>query len=223
MAVDPSLSETSHRRSRGSTRHTPPIFFVIGMTALVIMYSLQTENNMLVILSSSYELDLMKAPEDIKKLSPLSTAVAMSSATSWQVGQSELEREAPNLGEWQSTKARATAEPMLPAWILDMGAQHEKQIFSQYGEDGITEYILNNLPSPATVKTYVEFGVETGIECNTRFLRENHNWSGLMMDGGNERPEIGLYREMIHPDTIVFLFEKYGVQKKFGVFSEGKL
>jgi hypothetical protein len=193
------------------------------MTVMAIMYSLQTENNMLgqlVILSSSLELDLMKAAEDIKESSPLSTAVAMSSATSWQVGLSDLKREAPNLGKWQSTKARATAEPMLPAWILDMGAQHEKRIFSQYGEDGITEYILNKLPSPATVKTYVEFGVETGIECNTRFLRENHNWSGLMMDGGNERPEIRLYREMIHPDTIVFLFEKYGVQKKFGVFSE---
>ena len=162
----------------------------------------------------------MKAPEDITKVSPLSAAVAMSSATSWQVGLSQLDREVPNLGEWQSTKARATAEPMLPAWILDMSAQHEKQIFSQYGEDGITEYILDNLPSPATVRTYVEFGVQTGIECNTRFLRENHNWSGLMMDGGNEQPEIGLYREMVHPDNVVFLFEKYGVQRKFGVFSE---
>lgn len=57
------------------------------------------------------------------------------------------EREAPNLGEWQWLQARAIAEPMLPAWILDMGAQHEKKIFSQYGEDGITEYILNGLPS----------------------------------------------------------------------------
>jgi hypothetical protein len=220
MTVNPSLSKTLHRRRRGSTRHTPPIFFAIGLTVLVIMYSLQTENNMLVILGSSLELDNMKAPEDVTKLSPVSTAVARSSATTWQVGLSELEREAPNLGEWQSTKARATAEPMLPAWILDMSARHEKQIFSQYGEDGITEYIINNLPSPATVKTYVEFGVQTGIECNTRFLRENYNWSGLMMDGGTEQPEIGLYREMVHPDNVVFLFEKYGVKKKFGVFSE---
>lgn len=53
-----------------------------------------------------------------------------------------------------------------------------------------------------------------------RFLIENLNWSGLMMDGGTERPEIGLHREMIHPDNVISLFESYGVQKKAGVFLE---
>jgi hypothetical protein len=41
-----------------------------------------------------------------------------------------------------------------------------------------------------------------------------------MMDGGTQRPAIGLYQEMMHPDIIVSLFEKYGVQKNFGLFSE---
>lgn len=146
----------------------------------------------------------------------------MSSPTSWHVGMSELQKAYPNaVGEWQSTQAREKAKPMVPAWVLDMGARNEKKVFSQFGEDGITKHILNNLPaSPVTLKTYVEFGVETGIECNTRFLRENHNWTGLMMDGGTERAEIGLHKEVMHPDNIVSLFEKYGVQKKLGLFSE---
>jgi hypothetical protein len=66
---------------------------------------------------------------------------------------SELKREAPNLGKCQSPEARAVAKPLLPDWILDMGAPHEKKIFSQYRKDGVTEYILNNLPSPACMET----------------------------------------------------------------------
>jgi hypothetical protein len=232
MTVNPSLSKTSSHRSSGSNRRAPTTFFVVGLTVLlIVMFALRTENKMLSIMRPSLELDLVEATgatdELTSSFSPFSKlpmslrAAAMSTATSWNVGMAEMKRDAPDLGNWQSPEARATAELSgVPAWILDMGAQHEKRIFSQYGEDGFTEYILNNLPSPATVKTYVEFGVETGMECNTRFLRENHNWSGLMMDGGTERPEIGLHKEMIHPDNVVSLFEKYGVQKRFGVFSE---
>jgi hypothetical protein len=40
----------------------------------------------------------------------------------------------------------------------------------------------NALPAPY----YIEFGVEDGRECNSRLLREQHGWHGLMMDGGNE-------------------------------------
>ena len=34
-------------------------------------------------------------------------------------------------------------------------------------------------------KFYVEFGVENGLEYNTRILREYYNWKGLLIDGGN--------------------------------------
>jgi hypothetical protein len=33
---------------------------------------------------------------------------------------------------------------------------------------------------------YVEFGVEDGRECNSRLLREEHGWHGLMMDGKHD-------------------------------------
>jgi hypothetical protein len=55
------------------------------------------------------------------------------------------------------------------------------QVFSQRGEDGVIQYIINKIEIPN--KIFVEFGVETYVESNTRFLLINNNWSGLVIDG----------------------------------------
>jgi len=57
----------------------------------------------------------------------------------------------------------------------------EFNVFSQWGDDGIIQWLVNNLEFPN--KTFVEFGVENYRESNTRFLMMNNNWSGLVMDG----------------------------------------
>lgn len=57
----------------------------------------------------------------------------------------------------------------------------EFQVFSQRGEDGIIQYIINKIEIPN--KIFVEFGVETYTESNTRFLLINNNWRGLVIDG----------------------------------------
>lgn len=57
----------------------------------------------------------------------------------------------------------------------------EKKIYSQNGEDGIIEEIFNRIGT--TNKYYVEFGIENGRECNTRYLLEEKSWTGLWMDG----------------------------------------
>ena len=57
----------------------------------------------------------------------------------------------------------------------------EFRVFSQWGEDGIIQYLINKLPIKN--KVFIEFGVEDYTEANTRFLLENDNWSGLVMDG----------------------------------------
>jgi hypothetical protein len=59
--------------------------------------------------------------------------------------------------------------------------QAEFRVFSQYGEDGIVQYLVNSIDIPA--KVFVEFGVEDYTESNTRFLLVNNNWRGLVMDG----------------------------------------
>lgn len=60
----------------------------------------------------------------------------------------------------------------------------EFRVFSQWGEDGIIQYLVNHVPIES--KVFVEFGVENYTESNTRFLVINNQWSGLVMDGCGE-------------------------------------
>jgi hypothetical protein len=60
----------------------------------------------------------------------------------------------------------------------------EFKVFSQFGEDGIIQYLINNLK--IYNKKFIEFGVENYEEANTRFLLENNNWSGLIIDSSQK-------------------------------------
>jgi len=57
----------------------------------------------------------------------------------------------------------------------------EFQVFSQWGEDGLIQYLLARVPIERTI--FIEFGVENYTEANTRFLLQNDNWTGLVLDG----------------------------------------
>ena len=57
----------------------------------------------------------------------------------------------------------------------------EFSVFSQFGDDGIIQWLIQNLDIPN--KTFIEFGVEDFSESNSRFLMMNDNWSGFVMDG----------------------------------------
>jgi hypothetical protein len=57
----------------------------------------------------------------------------------------------------------------------------EFKVYSQWGEDGIIEYLTQRIPVPE--KTFVEFGVENYTEANTLFLLKHRYWRGLVIDG----------------------------------------
>ena len=61
---------------------------------------------------------------------------------------------------------------------------YEFKIFSQFGDDGIIQYLIKNVEIKNEV--FIEFGVENYLESNTRFLMMNNNWSGFVMDGSDE-------------------------------------
>jgi hypothetical protein len=62
----------------------------------------------------------------------------------------------------------------------------EFRSFSQFGEDGIIEYLIRRCDiSPCT---FVEVGVETYAEANTRFLAEHRLWRGLILDLNPDLP-----------------------------------
>jgi len=59
----------------------------------------------------------------------------------------------------------------------------EFSVFSQFGDDGIIQWLIQNIDIPN--ETFIEFGVEDFSESNTRFLMMNNNWSGFVMDGSS--------------------------------------
>ena len=58
------------------------------------------------------------------------------------------------------------------------------KIFSQFGEDGIIQYLIKNIRVENNI--FIEFGVENYLESNTRFLMMNNNWGGFVMDGSEK-------------------------------------
>ncbi|SDH27969.1 hypothetical protein SAMN04488121_110115 [Chitinophaga filiformis] len=68
--------------------------------------------------------------------------------------------------------------------VLDNISSAEFKVFSQTGDDGIIQYLINKVYTPET--TFIEFGVENYVESNTRFLLKYNNWSGLVIDGSEK-------------------------------------
>lgn len=107
--------------------------------------------------------------------------------------------------------------------------EHEFKVWSQWGEDGIIDFLLRNLP--AARKVFVEFGVESYVEANTRFLLVERNWSGLVMDGSEEnirtirsdaiywRHNLKAVQAFITRDNINTLLRENGLAGEIGLLS----
>ena len=87
----------------------------------------------------------------------------------------------------------------------------EKKIYSQNGEDGITEKLISLIYKTNQNLFYCEFGVQNGKECNSRILREKYGWKGLQLDSNYEDSKINLQKEWITKENIINLFQKYNV------------
>lgn len=62
----------------------------------------------------------------------------------------------------------------------------EFKVFSQFGEDGILQYLIRETGITHQETTFVEFGVQNYSESNTRFLLMNDHWRGMIIDGSKE-------------------------------------
>ena len=105
----------------------------------------------------------------------------------------------------------------------------EFQVFSQRGEDGIIQYIINQIDIPNRI--FIEFGVEDYTESNTRFLLINNHWSGLVIDGSKQnvqfikgdfiywKYDITAYQSFVTRENINDLIGKYTQCKDIGLLS----
>jgi hypothetical protein len=114
-------------------------------------------------------------------------------------------------------RAAALRRALLAGGPLEDLTRYEESVFSQNGEDGILRAIFGRVG--ARTRYFVEFGVEDGTQCNTRYLAERRAWRGLLMDGGHEDPRRNLHREMVTAENVVGLFRKYGVPREFDLLS----
>lgn len=101
-------------------------------------------------------------------------------------------------------------------YVRDLHSHHAKH-FSQNGEDGVIERLFALFGT--TNRYYVEIGTGDGSECNTRWLREQHGWSGVMLDCAYGNPSIGLYQEFITADNVNEMLARYGVPQEFDLLS----
>lgn len=106
----------------------------------------------------------------------------------------------------------------------------ERQVFSQYGEDGILSEIFRRLG--INNGFFVEFGVESGIECNTTNLLIK-KWKGLWIDGSEkyynkiredfsreiESKQLQVLNNFVTPENVENLFIESGVQQDFDLLS----
>ena len=114
----------------------------------------------------------------IKDQAHLAALAAQKSAGYGAMNQLLIEDLAQRSLELQG-KIAARALPVGKA-ISDL-SEVEFKVFSQWGEDGIIEWLISHLPG--IEKRFVEFGVETFRESSCRFLLHNRNWKGLVLDG----------------------------------------
>ncbi len=107
----------------------------------------------------------------------------------------------------------------------------EFKVFSQFGDDGIIQYLIARLDIPAELSTFIEFGVQDYTESNTRFLLMNDNWRGLVMDGDQNNMDSLKARDLywrhdltalcrwIDRDNINAILEESGFSGPLGILS----
>lgn len=78
-------------------------------------------------------------------------------------------------------QAQAMAQTMRRREQLEFLHEAEYCAFSQWGEDGIIDWLVEHLPD--IPRSFVEFGVQDYREANTRLLLQLRNWRGLVLDG----------------------------------------
>lgn len=106
-------------------------------------------------------------------------------------------------------------------------ADVEFKVFSQWGDDGIIQYLIHNLN--ISTRTFIEFGVADYRESNTRFLMMNNNWSGMVMDGSERNVKSIVHSEyywkyellakaaFVDKDNVNRLISSSGFQGEIGL------
>jgi hypothetical protein len=107
--------------------------------------------------------------------------------------------------------------------------QYEFKIFSQWGEDGIIQFLVNHLE--IAHRTFIEFGVEDFSESNCRFLLMKDYWQGFVIDGSEKniarlrssyfywQTQLSSKTSFITRENVASLLDESGFDKELGILS----
>ncbi len=103
----------------------------------------------------------------------------------------------------------------------------ERRVYSQNGEDGIIQEILKRIGAQS--RYFVEFGVESGVECNCARLVLEEQWQGLFIEPDATHFEkladryrsyrIRCVQALVSSANIEAIFEANDVPRDFDVLS----
>jgi hypothetical protein len=118
------------------------------------------------------------------------------------------------IGQSAVIASRAASNDFINLWDAEV------KVYSQWGEDGILDYLCERL-GLAKPKV-IEIGAGNFTECNSRFLAENRNASVFAVDGRDDliasieldslrwKTHIYGYRTWVTPENINEILEKAG-------------
>jgi hypothetical protein len=125
--------------------------------------------------------------------------------------------------------ARVLIGQMRSAGVLARLRDAEFKVFSQFGDDGIIQYLIHLL-GPLEDR-FIEFGVQDYSESNTRFLLLNDGWRGLVIDGDaasmervraqddHWRQDLTAVSAFVDRDNVNGLFRDNGFEGPIGLLS----
>jgi hypothetical protein len=90
----------------------------------------------------------------------------------------------------------------------------EEKFFSENSEDGVILSLLRIFNISLQHGFYVEIGANNGHSCNTRNLRENHKWKGLLFDEFHKNSQLNLHKERVTHINVLSLLNQNHVAKQ---------
>lgn len=108
-------------------------------------------------------------------------------------------------------------------------SEAEFSVTSQFGEDGIIQYLISHMS--ISNPYFVEIGTEDYEESNTRFLLQNLNYKGLLIEANPEcvqkirqtdlvwRHTLDIEQTRVEPDNIESIFAKYKTPSDLALLS----
>lgn len=105
----------------------------------------------------------------------------------------------------------------------------EFSVFSQFGEDGIINWLIDKFPS--IPKTFIEIGTQDYWESNTRFLLKLKKWKGYLFEANKNdvnnikkqriywQNDLKVFNEFIDKENINSILSKFVKERKIGLLS----